>query len=171
VVHNFVANPSPIIYLDETLEFELSRVSELADFRILTFDPYGRPVAAASVELILLQVGQNLLNPPGDLLQSLVIFEPRPNILIQGGSLIVSGMARPLDDQPLLFQLVSADGTVLGTRQLFLSPDPAGNHLPFTIDVPYSVTSPTWARLIFSESGRRIPGVRQLTSLEVLLSP
>jgi len=170
-VHNFVANPLPFIYLVEELEYELNRVSELAELRILTYDQFDRPVAAASVELILLQIGDTQLNPPGDLMQPLALFEPRPNILIQGGLLIVSGMARPLGNQPLLFQLIAADGSVVGNRQLFITLDPSGDHFPFAIDVPYTVTSPTWARLILSESGIRIPGVRQLTSLEVLLSP
>ena len=170
-VSNFIADPAPWIYLDEALDFELSRVSELAELRLLTFDQFGRPVAAASVELLLLQYGENQLAPALDGLEPLAIFEPAPNILIQGGTLIVTGMARPLDAQPLLIELITAEGDVLGYRQVFLTPDPAGNHLPFTAEVPYTVSTPTWARLSISQSGYRIPGVRMLNSLEVLLSP
>ena len=170
-VTNFIANPSPWIFLDESLEFELSRVSELAELRVLTYDPYGRPVAVASVGLILLQLGENQLTPGVDAQEPLVIFEPTPNILIQGGTLIVTGMARPLDSQPLLIELVAADGSIAGVQQLFLTPDPAGGHIPFAVEVAYNVASPTWARLTISQSGVRIPGLRLLNSLEVLLSP
>ena len=170
-VTNFIANPSPWIFLDEAFEFELSRVSELAELRVLTYDPYGRPVAVASVGLILLQLGENQLTPGVDDQEPLVIFEPTPNILIQGGTLIVTGMARPLDSQPLLIELVAADGSIAGVQQLFLTPDPAGGHIPFAVEVAYSVASPTWARLTISQSGVRIPGLRLLNSLEVLLSP
>ena len=170
-VTNFISNPSPWIFLDEALEFELSRVSELAELRVLTYDAYGRPVAAASVGLILLQLGENQLTPGVDAQEPLVIFEPTPNILIQGGTLIVTGMARPLDSQPLLIELVAADGSIAGVQQLFLTPDPAGEHITFAVEVAYSVASPTWTRLTISQSGVRIPGLRLLNSLEVLLSP
>jgi hypothetical protein len=170
-VHSFIANPIDWMFLDQMLEFELSRVSELAELRILTYDQFTRPVAAGSVELVLLNLGENQLTPDGDSLQPLVILEPRPNILIQGGTLIVRGLARPLDSQPLLIELVSANGTIVGFRQVFLTPDPLGRHIPFNVDVEYSVESPTWVRLILSQSGARIPGVRILNSVEVLLSP
>jgi hypothetical protein len=170
-VHNFIADPAAWIYISEPMEFELARVSEFAELRIITFDQFGRPVSAVSIELILLQVGETQLNPAGDLLEPLVIFEPQPNILIQGGLLFVTGMARPMDGQPLVIDLVGADGSVVGFRQLFLTQDPSGYHVPYTLDVPYTVTSPTWVRLTLSQSGIRIPGLRQLTSLEVLLSP
>ncbi len=170
-VHSFIANPIDWMFLDQMLEFELSRVSELAELRILTYDQFARPVAAGSVELVLLNLGESQLNPDGDVLQPLVILEPRANILIQGGTLIVRGMARPLDSQPLLIELVSANGTIVGLRQVFLIPDPQGRHIPFTVDVDYSVETPTWVRLILSQSGTRIPGVRILNSVEVLLSP
>jgi hypothetical protein len=170
-VHNFISNPIDWMFLDEALEFELSRVSELVELRILTYDQFGRPVAAGSVEVVLLQLGENQLTPNGDALQPLVILEPAPNILIQGGTLIVTGLARPLDNQPLLIELVAADGTITGVRQVFLTPDPAGGYVPFIAEVSYAVDSPTWVRLIISQSGARIPGVRILNSLEILLSP
>ncbi len=170
-VQNFIADPIPWIFLDQPLEFELSRVSELGELRILTYDRFGRQVAAASVDLVLLQYGENQLTPGGDVLEPLVILDPAPNILIQGGILSVAGLARPLDSQPLLIELVAADGTIAGVHQVFLTPDPAGRHIPFTADVSYEVDSPTWVRLIISQSSARIPGIRILNSLEILLSP
>ena len=170
-VTNFVADPLNWFFLEEELEFELSRVSELAELRVLTFDPFGRPVAASSVEVILLQMGENQLNPPGDVLEPLSIYEPAPNTLILGGTLVVSGMARPLDSQPLLVELITARDSVVGYHMIFLAQNPSGGHMPFTAEVQYSVSSPTWVRLVLSQSGTRIPGVRLLNSLEVLLSP
>ena len=170
-VHNFISNPIDWMFLDQELTFELARVSELAELRILTFDQFGRPVGAGSVALVLLQLGENQLTPEGDMRQPLVLLEPRPNILIQGGTLIVSGLARPLDSQPLLIELMAADGSIAGVRQVFLTPDPNGGYVPFVVDVTYEVEAPTWVRLVISQSGARIPGVRMLNSLEVLLSP
>ena len=170
-VTNFISNPAPWIYYSEELDFELARVSEFAQLRISTYDSHGRPVAATSVDLVLIAVGESQLTPSGDLLESIVIREPTPNKLIQGGTLIVSGLVRPLSEQFLLIELVAADGRVVGYRQLFVTPSPDGIHVPFTIDVPYQVSEPTWVRLTISESNVRIPGVSQLASVEILLSP
>ena len=68
-------------------------------------------------------------------------------------------------------ELVTSDGLVVGYNQVFLTPDPNGAYVPFTIEVPYNVTTGTWVRLQLSESGIRIPGVEHLSSVEVYLSP
>lgn len=168
---NFSSNPAAWVYLDEELDFEIPRSSEYGQLRLSVFDQYKRPVSVASVDLILLQYGETLLNPTSDLLENLVIREPAANKLIQGGTLIVSGLARPLGEPFILIELVTSTGEVVGYRQLFVTPAPDGGHVPFTIDVPYTVSEATWVRLTIREDGSRISGPRQLTSVELLLSP
>lgn len=167
----FSSSPSALIYLNESLDFEIVRPAEFGQLRISTYDSYGRPAAVASVDLLLLQYGETMLNPTGDFLAPIVIREPTANKLIQGGTLVVSGLVRPLGEPFLLVELTAADGRVVGYRQLFVTPAADGSHVAFTIDVPYAVSQATWVRLSIREDGRRIPGPRQLTSLEVLLSP
>ena len=68
-------------------------------------------------------------------------------------------------------ELVTFDGTVVGYRQLYVTTAADGSYVPYAVEVPYQVTTPTWVRLQISESGVRIPGIEHLSSVEVLLSP
>jgi len=170
-LRTFGNNPLDRIYLDEELVFELGRLSEFAQLRISTYDSYQRPVEAASVDLLLLSVGENDFNPSGDPSQAIVIHEPTENKLIQGGVVIVSGLVRPAGNGNFLIELITQDGKVVGYRQVFVTPDPDGKHVPFIAEVPYDVAEPTWVRLVMHENASRIPGITQLSSVEILLSP
>lgn len=158
--------------LSEEVDYEISAVAEAGRLQISTYDQYGRMEELTSVELILLSMGEADLNPPGPLTQPIIVQEPLPNKLIQGGKVLISGLARVSSDFPLLIELIAADGSVVGYRQAGVVVDPAGGYTPFMIEVPYQVSEPTWVRLTVKEmSSGRIEGVIQLTSLEVLLSP
>jgi hypothetical protein len=158
--------------LSEEMEFEISAVAETGRLQISSYDRFGRMVAFSSVDLILLSIGETDLNPSGPSIEPIVVQEPLPNKLIQGGKVIVSGLARVSSDQPLLIELIAADGSLTGYRQAGVTIDPEGGYTPFMVEVPYQVSEPTWVRLTVKEmSSGRIQGMIQLTSLEVLLSP
>lgn len=169
-LQNLISNPVPWVFLDQQIEFELSRVSEFGQLRVSIFDQYGRPFSINSVDLILLSMGASEITPKGDLTEPIIIREPTPNQLIQGGMLIVSGLAKPTEEF-MLIELVAADGSVVGYRQVFVTPAADGSYIPFAIEVPYTVSVPTWVRLRISESGTRIPGIERLSSVELLVSP
>ena len=155
----------------QELDFEIGRLSEFAVLRFSTYDSYERPASVSSVDLVLLQVGNSEIKPPGSLLSPIAIFEPSKNKLIQGGTLSISGMTRPEGDQILHFELVTTDQHVLGTRDLFTIPAPDGKHIPFSTNIDYQVSKTTWVRLVAYYLDVRIPGYRQLSSVPVLLSP
>lgn len=160
------------VYVSDALDFEISAAAETAHLVISTYDTYGRLYALQAVEVILLSIGEDDVNPPGSDQEAVIVLEPLPNKLIQGGTLQVSGLARLPSDQPLLVELITAQGKVVGYRQGAVSVDPEGEYTPFSVDVPYQVGSPTWVRMVIrQENAGRIPGVVYATSLEVLLSP
>jgi hypothetical protein len=169
-LHRLISNPIDWVYLDPEIQFELSRVSEFSQLRVGMYDQSGRAVSINSVDLILLSMGPSDYTPSGDLTEPIVIREPTPNHLIQGGKVIVSGLVKP-SEQVMLAELVTSENIVVGYNQVFLTPDPDGAYVPFTLEVPYNVASGTWVRLQLSESGVRIPGVEHLSSMEVYLSP
>ena len=169
-VHRLIDEPIDWVYMDPDIQFELSRVSEFGQLRMGMYDQLGRAVSVNSVDLILLAMGPSDITPTGDLEEPIVIREPTSNHLIQGGTVIVSGLAKP-SEQVMLAELVTSDGTVVGYSEVFLTPDPDGAYVPFSLEVPYNVASGTWVRLQLSESGVRIPGVEHLASVEVYLSP
>jgi hypothetical protein len=158
------------LYLDQDIQFELTRVSELGQLRISVLDTFGRAVSINSVDLILLSMGSSSITPPSPKTEPIVIREPVENQLIQGGNLIVSGVAMP-DSGVMLVQLLATDGTVVGSKEVFVTPSPDGYYVPYTVEVPYQVEKPTWVLLQVSESSTRITGIDHLTSVAVLLSP
>jgi hypothetical protein len=125
----------------------------------------------ASEDLILLSLGDSDINPPGDHLESIVIQEPVPKILIQGDTLVVSGLVRTSSDQSILVEVITTEGKVIGSRLAGISPGPEGAHRLFAAEVPYKVYSPTWVRVVVSEWNRWQSGPGQLNSVEVLLGP
>ena len=99
------------------MEYEIGGVAETARIQGSVDDRYGRMMALSSVEVILLAVGSQDINPSGDLLEKIVIEEPAPKALIQGGNLIVAGSARTATDKPLLIELIDTDGVVSTRRE------------------------------------------------------
>ena len=99
-----------------------------------------------------------------------MIREPTPNQLIVGGKLIVSGVVNP-DEDVMTVKLVTADGNVVGYNDVFVTASADGSYVPYTVEVPYQVKTPTWVLLQISESGTRIAGIDHLSSVQVLLSP
>ena len=165
-----ISNPTNWIYLDQEIQFELNRVSEFGQLRLSTYDSYGRTVSINSTDLLLLSMGVSAITPVSWKTEPIVIRQPTPNQLIQGGMVIVSGLVRPSEDF-LLVELVDVDGAIVGYRQVFVTPSADGAYVPYAVEVPYSVETATWVRLRISESSTRIPGMQHLTSLQVLLSP
>jgi hypothetical protein len=153
------------------IDFEIKGVAETATLVISTDDWYGRIKTLSSEDLILLSVGDSDINPPGDHLAPIVFQEPTPNILIQGGTFIVSGLVRTATDLPLLIELITTDGKVIGNKLAGITPGQAGQHRTFAAEINYKVDSPTWVRVTASEWNKWLTGKATLTSVEVLLSP
>jgi hypothetical protein len=167
----FTSPPGLQTNLRTDIDFEIAGVAETATLVISTDDSYGRLKEIASIPLILLNLGDSDLNPAGDLLAPIVIQEPVSKILIQGDRLLVSGLVRTDSDQPLLVELVTTDGKVIGSRLAGIAPGEAGDHRLFAAEVTFSVDAPTWVRVTVSERNDDSSKPRQLTSVEVLLSP
>lgn len=163
------------VAISENVEFSISAAAEAARLQISTEDENNRVMSLASVDLLLLSIGEDDLNPPADLLEQLILREPLPNTLIQGGKVTVTGLARTGGEQPLLIELVDTNGTVVGYRQAAVTPpaDPwsTQGYGTFQIEVPYTVEGPTWVRLDVSSFEDRIPGPTHLSSTVILLGP
>ena len=153
------------------LEFEISAAGELGRLTISTADKEGRSVAVASVDLLLLSLGEADITPSADRLDRIIIMEPALRTLVQGGNLRVSGFIRPSGERSVWVELIAADNRVVGYRQFTISQPQETGHTPFSVDVPYTVNEATWVRLNVYQKDGRIPGVINLSSREVLLSP
>jgi hypothetical protein len=153
------------------LDFEISATAEAGRLQISVDDEYGRTVALNSVPLILLSIGSADITPPADVLTPILIQEPTPKTLIQGGTVRVSGMARPANDKPLMIRLLTSDGQEIGMRLANISAPGDEGYGLFAVDVPYTVSEPTPVLLTVSEGEASITDFIHISSLEVVVSP
>lgn len=159
------------VLIGQEITFAISAVAETARLQLIVEDEYNRLAAVASLDLLLLSLGDPDLAQAGDGLENIVINAPRENALIQGGVVRVSGLARLRSAQPLLIELRDRDGRIVGTRQAAVTPIPGSSYGAFEIDVPYTVANTTRVRLAVWEPGVEIPGIVHLSSREIVLSP
>jgi hypothetical protein len=166
-------DPKPLAWADLSfaLNYEISAAAEVGHLVVRTDDAYGRPLAINSVNLILLAMGETELNPGDAWYQRIVIQQPTDKSLIQGGKVVVSGLARKGNDQPLRVQLVAENGAVVGQRLAAVDAVPGGNYGTFAVEVPYTVIAVTPVRLEVFEPGQPIPEIAYLASQELMISP
>lgn len=164
--------PWDIAKIGVDLDFGISAAAEAGRLVVSVEDPFGRLIDVNSVNLILLSVGQSEITPPTALWQRLIIEEPVPNALIQGGKLYISGRALPNDpSQPLRVMLVAEDGRILGQRLAGVTFEKEGNYGTYIAEVPYSVPDLTPALLVIYEEGGLISDIAHLSSTQVILAP
>ncbi len=147
--------------------------AETARLEISSIDRYNRTIALTSVEVVLLQLGNNVITRPNDLSEPYLIREPDEGDTIRGGLLYVQGLARILNVNPLIVELIDSNGNVLGREEVPVhAPSDEASHIPFEVYIPYSVSESTNVRLtVRQESDSRIPGTVSLYSYEIILAP
>lgn len=166
------ASSTETIYIDDLLDFEIPGVAESARLQISTYDTYGRLIYLATQDMVLLNIGEPDITPPGLLDEPILLRQPRANQFIQGGSLLVTGLINPFNDQPLLIELVDRQGKVVGYRQAAVTIDPNGGYTPFTVEIPYEVRRATYVSVTVKVySNTRISGIIYVSAREILISP
>ena len=158
-------------YLAIDIPFEVQAAAEVARLQISTQDLYGRASALNSVHLLLLSAGFAEINPPGNLDERCMLDTPSPGTRISKGTLTVSGQMRPFNSQPLVIELVTSSGAVVGSNMIAIQPTPDDNYIPYEADISYNITAATWVRLTIRQSDDRIGGTMYLFSREVYLNP
>lgn len=154
------------------LGFGIPGVAETARVEIVTHDAYGRIQARTSTDLILLAEGSQDINPPLDLYEKIVVEEPVPNALIQGGTMIVKGYTRFTETGQLLVEILDYRGNVVGSKVIGVSDKELerGYHF-FAGEVPYQVSVATWVRVQVTARDDALSGVIHTSSVLVLISP
>lgn len=155
------------------LQFQINGVSELGRLVISVDDRFGRKSALTSQDIILFSIGENEISPPGSQMAPYIFRLPVADQVIQGGILRVRGLVRPVNEKPVLLELMDEQGKILASASLKIDlPSGILSHNPFEIDLPYKVSAPIKARLaIRQESANRIPGTVALWSVPVNLQP
>ncbi|MDH3942910.1 MAG: hypothetical protein OEV06_02295 [Anaerolineae bacterium] len=153
------------------MEFEIDALAESARIIVGVDDEYGRRRALASVGVILLSDGVTLTNPYTDTLENIVIQQPDPNVMVQGERLIVTGVARPQNDDVLVVELIDRRGVVVATGLAPVVVPEGEQYGFFAAEIPYQVEEPIWVLVVVRERGVKIPGPVHLSSIEMVISP
>jgi hypothetical protein len=153
------------------IDYEIPGAAEAARLQVSVVDASKRLVAEASCNLVLLSMGDEDINPPDDGVESIVIRQPYIYELIKGGTLHVEGLVRPLNNSPLIAELYTDEGNLVGAHQFSTDELPLGVYRPFEVDIPYTVTQQRSVRLTISQQGDKIPGVILATSVLIWLEP
>ena len=155
------------------LEFQIAGAAETARLVMTVEDQFGRKIAVSSVDLILLAMGDTETTPSEIDLEPYIIRYPYPDQVIQGGKLWVSGVARRVNDSPLIIELINEEGNVVGASRLEVPPPTEEmSHMPFGVEIPYFIEGTTPVRLtIRQDSTQRLPGIAALSSIQIILEP
>ena len=169
---NYSAPPSYKVHLKLDLTFEIPGVAETGRIEITTRDDYGRELALASTDVVLLSEGASSVNPPADLYERIVIQHPVPSALIQGGEVIVQGFTRTAPEGELLVQLVDFRDEVIGAKVIGVAEQELDEGYRFFVgEVPYQLGTPSWIRVQVIARDGVMSGLQHLSSVRVLLSP
>jgi hypothetical protein len=170
-IKSFNSTPGARVNLNAELEFGIQAAAEVGRLVISAQDQAGRLVVLNSVDLILLSLGQADINPSDALLEDIIIQQPVVNTLVQGGTLVVAGLADPNTDRPLHVEILNDKNQVVGQRLAAVDRPAEGGYGTFAVEVPYQVSGFSSVRLIVYEDGERMSPIRHLSSVEFMISP
>jgi hypothetical protein len=154
------------------IEFEIPPgTMEAARMEISVNDEFGRPRAMNSIELILMSEGMPMRNYAESLKEEVVIQYPLDNTLIQGEALLLSGLVKVRSEKPLLIELITETGEVIGSSEAAVLLPEEGDYAIFATQVHYDISEPTWVRLVIRVPSARIPGTAYIKTRVLLLYP
>lgn len=150
--------------------FELPSESTLGLLTLETQDKYHRPMTTRGVMLTLRSTGSSELQPAPTPEPWITITYPQPYQVISDGEFVVKGIATPMTTKPIIFELITETGGVIGSKQLAV--ENPGETLTFDVSLSYAyITSTRDVRLIMRQTvdpyGRNIV----LDSLPLFLTP
>jgi hypothetical protein len=153
------------ILIQPEMDFEVAGNEQTGRLVVKSRDDFGRLIALASCDLILLSTGESSPEVAQLPYESFLLIEPKSGEVIQGGVVQVSGYARPVGTSMIVIELVDESGGVVSTRVLSLSSDAGGAPVEFSTTLPYLVERETPVRLILRQTRGAIPGPAVASSL------
>jgi hypothetical protein len=160
------------VFLQPDLAFETQDESEPARLVVRLLDDAGRTIALTSANLTLLSDGKSVIEP-SRASGWIEIISPLEGESIEGGKVQVIASVTPVNDQPIVAELLTDEGTAINTRLVKLPEGyRKGESIHLDFDLPYAVTGPTPCLLtLYQASYHQIEGKLMLNSIPVILLP
>lgn len=154
-----------------SLPFKSNAAVQYARLQIFTWDQYQRIVALNSVNIFLQSDGLNKIYLNNVMFENCVVMIPSQRASIFGGSVRIEGKFHPITQQPIIIELITNSGSIVGSQTIESLTFSGELFLSFKMDILYHVNNLTPARLTIRQPDSRIPGDVFVYSQEIILSP
>ncbi len=160
------------ILIQAELPFETLDGGEPARLVVRLLDGAGRTIALTSANITLLSGGTSVIEP-SRASGWIDILTPLEGEKIEGKIAHVIASVTPVNDQPIVAELITEEGTAINTRLVRL---PAGSQpgesIQLDFELPYAVSDSTPCLLtLYQASYHQIEGKLMLASVPVTLLP
>lgn len=156
--------------LKELIYFDAPAVKTKSRLTIILTDPEEVTRAIASAELSLSR-DDSSINEAKDSQSNFIIISPSEDSLLSHGKFPVSGWIRPMEQTPVILELLSETGGLISSRQISIPEENDGDYFFFDVVIPYSVPRILNAILVIRQMGSEIPGNVALESFTYQVSP
>ncbi|HEX7555719.1 MAG TPA: hypothetical protein VF338_03770, partial [Leptolinea sp.] len=160
------------ILIEQEIPFEI-REDESARLQVVLEDARGKMTFLTSLQLTLLMVRGSETSGEAPINPRFKIEQPLPDDSVDGDSLKIECGVKPINDTPIIIEILATDGRTLEAR--FFSLDVPADQTAFTpvaVNLPYKVSIPTPVTLrIRQESNSLIKGTVLLWSELITLNP
>ena len=153
-----------------TLPFEIPLENTPAFLTVAVQDEYHRLQTLRSIPLILQSNGQTSLHNQPPIFDWLTIKQPQPGETLSGGQFLATGRVIPLNGNPIMFELATESGSIVGTSQLAVeTPKQA---VDFELSIAYDfITDERNVRLIIRQRSDEFASDMILDSVPIILLP
>jgi len=152
------------------LAFEITTESAPALLTLALQDEYHRPLALRSVLLTLHANGTATITEQSKNTSWLEIDQPVAHESLSGGNFRVEGRVTPLTQKPVIFELITDTGGVIGSSQLAIQESNAP--IDFSIQLSYAfITTTRNVRMVVRQTIDPFGANVILDSLPIILSP
>ena len=152
------------------LMFEIPTESAEALLIISTKDMNNRPLSERAITLSLKVNNEVVLETQSPETPWLIVDTPKPLSIHHGGSLTVSGTVTPISTKPLILELFTDSGGLIGSKQLTVGN--TGLETPFLVTLTYSFIDTTRdVRLVIRQTMDPFGQNVTLDSIPIYLAP
>jgi hypothetical protein len=160
------------VYFTEEIPFEITTAAESASLVLTSYDVFGRRIALCNAPLLLMQVGDSVMEVPGFAYLPFYLEQPEIGSIVSGGKLHLDGYAHPFNQNPVIIELINENGVILSTQIIPIHEVAGARYSHFSGDVTYTVNQSTPVRLTIRQTMDHAPYLDlALASFTITLRP
>lgn len=170
VIH-FDVSPGTRVGFERKIPFSIMNVAEDGLLRVFTVDESGRISSLGSSQVVLLSVGEEESFTNLKPREPFLLASPKTNDVLSGGKVEVRGVMSYVTQNPILIELVDANGKILASDLTNQILEGDTYRVPFQSTLSYQIDAPVWVRLILHERDLKRNVDLAVSSLLIKLTP